>query len=182
MSNIFKINFSDFIIIYNILDKSTFLNTLIIKINSNFYFLNLLNWVSFILGQKFIFFNLQNFKKIEKSFFGFLNKFIKNKFLYNLDNLYWIELKVVGLGYYFVFDTNYLKIFVGYSHPVYILIPWNLILKTFNNGTLLQIKSFDKHLVGLISSRIRSISSPEIYKGKGIKYAYEVIKLKNIKI
>jgi large subunit ribosomal protein L6 len=66
---------------------------------------------------------------------------------------------------------------VGYSHPV-VIDPPNEILIQVENNTNIEILGIDKAMVGQLAAKIRSIRPPEPYKGKGIRYQGEMIKKK----
>jgi len=84
---------------------------------------------------------------------------------------------IQGLGYKWELKGKDLYVQAGYSNPVIYRIPDNITV-TFENPQTLKIFGCDKHLVGQVAADIRSIRKPEPYKGKGIRYADEVIKLK----
>ena len=70
-----------------------------------------------------------------------------------------------------------LKIMVGFSHPV-IVEPIMGINFEVEENRLIKISGPDKDLVGQVADRIRNIKKPDAYKGKGIRYKGEIIKLK----
>lgn len=86
------------------------------------------------------------------------------------------QLDINGVGYKWEIRGQELVINVGYSHPVIFKIPAGLELKM--EKTSLIITGCDKQLVGEAAASIRKIKKPEPYKGKGIKYAAEVIRRK----
>jgi large subunit ribosomal protein L6 len=69
---------------------------------------------------------------------------------------------------------------LGFSHPVEFLVPEGITIET-PIPTEIIVKGFDKRLVGLVASKIRAYRGPEPYKGKGIRYADEVIERKETK-
>lgn len=83
-------------------------------------------------------------------------------------------LEIVGVGYRAELKGSNLLITIGYSHPIYFIPPEGIKLEVPNPN---QIKVFgiNKELVGMVAAKIRSFRKPEPYKGKGIKYADEVI-------
>ncbi|MCL4542326.1 MAG: 50S ribosomal protein L6 [Deltaproteobacteria bacterium] len=87
------------------------------------------------------------------------------------------DLEIIGIGYKAEVKSKNLSLNLGYSHPVNFVIPEGIGISVEKN-TLLKISGYDKELVGLVASRIRSLRKPEPYKGKGIKYLNEVIKRK----
>ena len=86
------------------------------------------------------------------------------------------ELEIVGVGYQANIDGNRLKLQIGYSHDIYFDLPEGI--KATTDRTTITIEGIDKQLVGSVSSKIRSFRSPEPYKGKGIRYKDEYIKIK----
>lgn len=87
------------------------------------------------------------------------------------------KLEAVGVGYRFALRGNKLVITAGFSHPVEVDIPEGIKLESPSN-TELFIRGIDKCQVGEYAANIRKIRQPEPYKGKGIRYAGEVIRRK----
>jgi large subunit ribosomal protein L6 len=88
------------------------------------------------------------------------------------------KLELVGVGYRVKsVSPREISLTVGYSHPVDFTSPEGVELKVEDN-THITVSGFDKHLVGLTAAKIRKIRKPEPYKGKGIKYADEVVRRK----
>jgi large subunit ribosomal protein L6 len=87
------------------------------------------------------------------------------------------KLEAVGVGYRFALKGNKLVITAGFSHPVEVDIPEGIKLESPSN-TELFIRGIDKCQVGEYAANIRKIRQPEPYKGKGIRYAGEVIRRK----
>ena len=87
------------------------------------------------------------------------------------------KLEAVGVGYRFALNGNKLVITAGFSHPVEVDIPEGIKLESPSN-TELFIRGIDKCQVGEYAANIRKIREPEPYKGKGIRYAGEVIRRK----
>ena len=87
------------------------------------------------------------------------------------------KLEAVGVGYRFALKGNKLVITAGFSHPVEVDIPEGIKLESPSN-TELFVRGIDKCLVGEYAANIRKIRMPEPYKGKGIRYAGEVIRRK----
>ena len=86
------------------------------------------------------------------------------------------KLLVEGVGFKCEVKGNTLNMSLGFSHPVLVEIPAGLTVVA-EKGSL-TITGIDKELVGLFSSKIRSLKKPEPYKGKGIRYSDEVIRRK----
>ena len=87
------------------------------------------------------------------------------------------ELEISGVGYRAQLSGKQLSLSVGFSHPVVVPIPEGLTVEV-PKPTIVVVKGYDKQLVGQFAANIRRIAPPEPYKGKGIKYAGEVIRRK----
>ncbi|HLE38510.1 MAG TPA: 50S ribosomal protein L6 [Acidimicrobiia bacterium] len=87
------------------------------------------------------------------------------------------ELNLVGVGYRVAPAGKGIELLVGFSHPVKID-PIDGITFEVPEPTKIVITGIDKELVGQVAANIRSVRPPEPYKGKGIKYADEVVRRK----
>ncbi len=87
------------------------------------------------------------------------------------------KLEIVGVGYRVEQKKDYLVFSLGYSHPIYYELPKGLKAELVRNIAV-TISGPDRQLVGSAAAKIRSFRPPEPYKGKGIKYADEVIRRK----
>jgi large subunit ribosomal protein L6 len=88
------------------------------------------------------------------------------------------ELDIVGVGYRAAAQgSERLEILVGYSHPVVVQAPPGITFET-PSPTKIAVRGCDKQLVGQVAADIRKIRKPEPYKGKGIRYADEVVRRK----
>lgn len=85
-------------------------------------------------------------------------------------------LEVIGVGYKVSVQGKKVVLAVGYSHPVEFDLPAGIEAKA--EGIKLTIEGIDKQLVGEVAAQIRRVRPPEPYKGKGIKYAEEIIRRK----
>ncbi|MFL3013965.1 MAG: 50S ribosomal protein L6 [Candidatus Neomarinimicrobiota bacterium] len=86
------------------------------------------------------------------------------------------ELEIVGVGYQASVQGNRLKLQLGFSHDIFFDLPEGINIKT--NRTNITIEGNDKQLVGSVASKIRSFRKPEPYKGKGVRYKDENIRIK----
>jgi large subunit ribosomal protein L6 len=86
------------------------------------------------------------------------------------------RLEVNGVGYRAAVSSGNLVLQVGYSHPVLYPAPPGITFVVAANA--ITISGADKELVGEVAAQIRRVRPPEPYKGKGIKYAEEVIRRK----
>ena len=87
------------------------------------------------------------------------------------------RLELVGVGYRALQKGSDLEVQVGYSHPINVEAPDGITLQA-PTQTEIIVSGIDKQLVGQIAANIRRLRPPEPYKGKGIKYAGEVIRRK----
>ena len=86
------------------------------------------------------------------------------------------NLEVQGIGYKVEKKGDRILLSMGFSHPVEFLIPSDVRIDVDKN--LVKVTGIDKERVGQISASIRGIKPPDTYKGKGIRYQGEKIKLK----
>jgi large subunit ribosomal protein L6 len=87
------------------------------------------------------------------------------------------RLEIVGVGYRAQLRGASLEIAVGYSHPVTIDAPEGITFEV-PAPTQIVVRGIDKQAVGQIASQIRAVRPPEPYKGKGIRYAGEIVRRK----
>lgn len=117
--------------------------------------------------------------KMHKSLCGLTRTLIANN-IHGVVNGFSKDLEIVGIGYNVKLQGRDLILQLGFSHPIKMEIPQGLeveITSQTNPGKL-TVKGADKQLVGQFSANIRRLRPPEPYKGKGIKYANEVIRRK----
>jgi large subunit ribosomal protein L6 len=86
------------------------------------------------------------------------------------------RLEINGVGYRAAVSAGNLILQVGYSHPVLVPAPEGITFAV--QGSAITISGADKQLVGEVAAQVRRVRPPEPYKGKGIKYAEEVIRRK----
>jgi len=89
------------------------------------------------------------------------------------------ELKIVGTGYRAEMIGKDLSVKVGFSHPVVMVPPEGIVFTVADDK--ITVLGINKELVGNAAAKIRRIKKVDPYKGKGIRYAGEVIKLKQTK-
>lgn len=90
------------------------------------------------------------------------------------------KLQLIGIGYKAIIKNNILILSLGFSHTIKFKNPKNIKIKCPSQNEII-IEGIDKQIVGEVSSRIRSYKPPEPYKGKGIRYLGEKIKIKETK-
>lgn len=91
------------------------------------------------------------------------------------------NLELVGVGYKASNQGNLLDLSLGYSHNIIFEIPKELKVATSQEkgeNPKISLEGIDKQLIGQVAAKLRSLRKPEPYKGKGVKYAGEVIRRK----
>ncbi len=110
-----------------------------------------------------------------KSLHG-LTRTLINNMIIGVNEGYTKVLEVNGVGYRAQKQGNKLALALGYSHPVDMIDPEGI--TTTVDGNKITVSGIDKEKVGQYAAEIREKRAPEPYKGKGIKYADEVIRRK----
>ncbi len=87
------------------------------------------------------------------------------------------DLEIQGVGFRAAVQGNKLVLNIGFSHPVEYEFPKDVKV-TSAKPTEISIEGVDKALVGLVAAKIRAFKPPEPYKGKGIRYAGEIVRRK----
>ncbi len=90
------------------------------------------------------------------------------------------KLELRGVGYRAAVQGNMLKLTLGFSHPVNYQVPEGVTVETPSQTEVL-IKGVDKQKVGQVAAEIRAYRPPEPYKGKGVRYADEHVRIKEAK-
>ena len=125
-------------------------------------------------GEEIIVTRPNDLKKM-KSLHG-LTRTLINNMVVGVTEGYTKELEVNGVGYRASKSGNKLTLNLGYSHPVEMIDPEGI--ESAVDGNKIIVKGIDKEQVGRYAAEIRDKRRPEPYKGKGIKYADEVIRRK----
>ncbi|OGD62259.1 50S ribosomal protein L6 [Candidatus Berkelbacteria bacterium RIFCSPLOWO2_01_FULL_50_28] len=86
------------------------------------------------------------------------------------------RLDLIGIGYRASIEDGTLTLLVGYTHPVKLVVPEAISARVEKNTIVLN--SYNKIQLGEFAANIRKVRSPEPYKGKGIRYAGEIVRLK----
>ena len=117
-----------------------------------------------------------NNEALNRSLHGLTRTLISNM-IEGVEKEYTRELQINGVGYRAQKQGNNLNLTLGYSHPVIFEAPEGISFDVPNPNTII-VKGIDKELVGQTAANIRTKRPPEVYRGKGIKYAEEVIRRK----
>ena len=91
------------------------------------------------------------------------------------------KMELVGVGYRANNTGQLLELALGFSHPIMFQLPDEVKVETKNEKGMpptIILNSFDKQLIGQVAAKIRSFKKPEPYKGKGVRFAGEVLRRK----
>jgi large subunit ribosomal protein L6 len=86
-------------------------------------------------------------------------------------------LEIVGTGYRVTAKGSDIEFALGYSHPIFVKAPEGITF-TVEGNTKLTVSGIDKQAVGEVAANLRKLRKPEPYKGKGVRYAGEVVRRK----
>ncbi|MBF0457710.1 MAG: 50S ribosomal protein L6 [Nitrospirae bacterium] len=115
--------------------------------------------------------------KQERSLHG-LTRSLLNSMCEGVSKGFTRDMELVGVGYRAQVKEDKIEFAMGYSHPVIFQLPKGISAEVDKKQTKLTLRGIDKQLLGQMAADIRSIRPPDAYKGKGIRYANETIKLK----
>lgn len=87
-------------------------------------------------------------------------------------------LEIVGTGYKVEAKDRTLVFSLGYSHPVEFPLPEGVTAAVMEKGTRLELNGIDKEQLGQLAANIRALRPPDVYKGKGVRYAGEKLRRK----
>jgi large subunit ribosomal protein L6 len=91
------------------------------------------------------------------------------------------QMELVGVGFKAVNTGNVLDLALGYSHNIIFEVPKEVNVETLTEkgkNPMIILESCDKQLIGAVCAKLRSLRKPEPYKGKGVKFAGEVLRRK----
>ena len=87
------------------------------------------------------------------------------------------DLRIEGIGYRAKMEGSKLVLQLGFSHPVDFPVPDGIAIEV-DDQTKIRVSGIDKQQVGEIAAQIRRVRPPDPYKGKGVRYADEVVRKK----
>jgi large subunit ribosomal protein L6 len=114
--------------------------------------------------------------KFHKSLHGLTRSLIANM-VTGVTSEYHKSLEIQGIGYKAALLGKKLNLSLGLSHPVLFSLPEGIKVQ-LDGPSKIKVSGIDKQLVGLVAAKIRSFRPPEPYKGKGIRYAGELVRKK----
>lgn len=122
--------------------------------------------------------------KPQKAFHGLVRSLVNNM-ITGVSAGFTRQLEIIGIGYKMEIQGKKLVLNLGYSHPIEYPFPDGIVIKTEKMPKKIQnyvgtitIEGIDKQVVGQTAAEIRGFRKPDSYKGKGVRYAEEVVKLK----
>ncbi len=92
-----------------------------------------------------------------------------------------VEQELVGVGYRAGAKGQVLELSLGYSHAIHFELPTEIKLVTTaekGKNPIVLLESHDRQLLGMVAAKIRSFRAPEPYKGKGIRFVGELVRIK----
>jgi len=107
-----------------------------------------------------------------------LTRALVNNMVVGVTEGYKRELKMVGVGYRAEIKERSLVLYLGYSHPIILVPPEGVFVTVLPKESKIIVEGIDKELVGQTAAKIRSFRKPEPYKGKGVRYIDEQVKIK----
>jgi len=119
-------------------------------------------------------------QKRHRSMHGLYRSLIANM-VEGVSNGYVKELELVGVGFRASNTGQLLELTLGYSHPIYFMVPKEVKVTTETvkgKAPLVRLESIDKELIGQVAAKLRSFRKPEPYKGKGVRFKGEEIRRK----
>ena len=120
----------------------------------------------------------ENNQKKTKAFHGLVRSLLLNS-VTGVTEGFSKTLEIVGTGYKAELNgKDKLKLTLGFSHVVDFNLPEGITAKVEDRGTLLTLEGIDKQVVGETAANIRKIRKPDAYKGKGVRYKGEELRLK----
>ena len=107
-----------------------------------------------------------------------LTRTLVNNMVIGVTEGYEKKLEIVGVGYRVIPKSpTELEFQLGYSHPITFKAPEGITFSV-ENATKFGVAGIDKQLVGEVAANIRKLRKPEPYKGKGVRYAGEIVRRK----
>lgn len=106
-----------------------------------------------------------------------LTRTLVNNMVLGVTEGYKKPMEIVGVGYRVAAEGKDLVFALGYSHPVPVTAPEGITF-VVETPTKFSVQGIDKQLVGEVAANIRKLRKPDPYKGKGVRYAGEVVRRK----
>ena len=115
-------------------------------------------------------------ERVSRSLHGLTRTLISNQII-GVTEGYTKGLEIVGTGYRVTAKGSDIEFALGYSHPILVKAPAGITF-TIDGNTKVLVSGIDKQAVGEVAANLRKLRKPEPYKGKGVRYAGEVVRRK----
>ena len=115
-------------------------------------------------------------ERVSRSLHGLTRTLISNQII-GVTEGYSKGLEIVGTGYRVTAKGSDIEFALGYSHPILVKAPAGITF-TVDGNTKVTVSGIDKQAVGEVAANLRKLRKPEPYKGKGVRYAGEVVRRK----
>ncbi|MEY4060551.1 MAG: hypothetical protein RIQ31_213 [Actinomycetota bacterium] len=115
-------------------------------------------------------------ERVSRSLHGLTRTLIANN-IEGVTNGFTKGLEIVGTGYRVTAKGSDIEFALGYSHPILVQAPAGITF-TVEGNTKVSVSGIDKQAVGEVAANLRKLRKPEPYKGKGVRYAGEVVRRK----
>ncbi|GAA4362070.1 50S ribosomal protein L6 [Paeniglutamicibacter cryotolerans] len=132
--------------------------------------------ISVVLDEATITVSRPNDERDSRSLHGLTRTLIENMII-GVTAGYEKKLEIHGTGYRVVAKGQSLEFALGFSHPVIVEPPVGITF-TVEGNTKITVSGIDKQAVGEVSANIRKLRRPDPYKGKGVRYAGEILRRK----
>jgi large subunit ribosomal protein L6 len=131
--------------------------------------------ISFEIGENEVFVTPKEQIKNVSAFWGLYRALLQNM-ITGVTEGFTKKLRIEGVGYRVALQGQTLVLNLGYSHPIEVTAPEGITFEVEKNT--ISVKGINKELVGQVSANIRSTRPPEPYKGKGVRYDDEFVRIK----
>jgi large subunit ribosomal protein L6 len=115
--------------------------------------------------------------KVEKALHGLVRSIISNM-VAGVSQGYRKVLEIVGVGYKAQVTGDKLMLSLGYSHPIEFQLPEGIKASVDAKQTQITLAGIDKQQLGQVAASLKALRAPDAYKGKGIRYSGQRLKLK----
>lgn len=119
----------------------------------------------------------QDDSRLSRSYWGLTRTLVANM-VTGVSTGFSRVMEIVGTGYKVEAKGETLVLNLGYSHPVEFPLPKGITAEVLDKGTRFQLKGVDKEQLGQFAANIRGLRPPDVYKGKGVRYAGEKLRRK----
>jgi large subunit ribosomal protein L6 len=119
----------------------------------------------------------QDDSRLSRSYWGLTRTLVANM-VTGVSQGFSRVMEIVGTGYKVEAKGQSLLLSLGYSHPVEFPLPKGITAEVLDKGTRFELKGIDKEQLGQFAANIRGLRPPDVYKGKGVRYAGEKLRRK----